>query len=122
MVRAASRRLSGTVGAWAGGRVRACDARRHLRARDRVAAAARPPRAQGPSRVRLGVPDRSATGYRSDDLATALRRRQGPGPDGTRPPTCGRCLPYAPGVVGQMKVLQFAKNVRESSLIIWVAE
>jgi hypothetical protein len=31
-------------------------------------------------------------------------------------------LPYAPGVVGQMKVLQFAKNVRESSLIIWVAE
>ena len=53
---------------------------------------------------------------------TALRRRQGPGPDGTRPPTCGRCLPYAPGVVGQMKVLQFAKNVRESSLIIWVAE
>jgi len=32
------------------------------------------------------------------------------------------CLPYAPGVVGQTKVLQFAKNVRESSLIIWVAE
>ena len=40
----------------------------------------------------------------------------------TRPPPCGRCVPYAPGVVGQMKVLQFAKNVRESSLIISVAE
>ena len=35
---------------------------------------------------RLGVPDRSATGHRSDEIATALRRRQGPGPDGTRPP------------------------------------
>ena len=77
----------------AGERVRAGDARRHLRARDRLAAAARPPRAEGPGRVRLGVPDRPATGYRSNDLATELRRGQGPGPDGTRPPrTDGACL------------------------------
>jgi len=80
------------------------------------------PPAEGPSRVRIGVPDRSATSYRLDEMATALRWGVGPGPDGTRPPTCERCLPYAPGVVGQMKVLQFAKNVRESSLIISVAE
>jgi hypothetical protein len=31
-------------------------------------------------------------------------------------------LAYAPGVAGQMNVLQFPKNVRESSLIISVAE
>src|SRR6266550_4617116 len=79
MVRSATRRLSGTVGARARGRVRARDACRHLRAFDRVAAAARPPPAEGPSRVRLRVPDHSAAGYRSDDLAPALTRTQGAG-------------------------------------------
>jgi hypothetical protein len=44
-------------------------------------------------------------------------RVQGPGPRSYL-----RVYGYAPGVLGQMNVLQFAKNVRELSPMISVAE
>ena len=57
-----------------------------------------------------------------NDVAAALRPGGGGRVRMDPAPNVRTVSPYAPGVVGQMKVLQFAKNVRESSLIIWVAE